>query len=84
MVNVFALSVVDREFEPDSVKPRLVCATSPPITQHYGERATTIALQVPIILQQYCLPHNYGNCYAHIMSLDNVLKKKQLHFQIFY
>jgi hypothetical protein len=25
-----------------------------------------------------CLPHNYGNCYTHIMSLNNVLKKKQL------
>jgi hypothetical protein len=36
---------------------------------------------VPIILQQYCFPHNYGNCYTHIMSLNNVLKKKQLHFQ---
>jgi hypothetical protein len=24
----------------------------------------------------------HGNCYAHIMSLNNVLKKKQLHFQI--
>jgi hypothetical protein len=37
-----------------------------------------------IILQQYCFPHNYGNCYTHIMSLNNVLKKKQLHFQICY
>jgi hypothetical protein len=27
-----------------------------------------ISLQVPIILQQYCFPHNYGNCYAHIIS----------------
>jgi hypothetical protein len=26
------------------------------------------------------IPHNYGNCYTHIMSLNNVLKKKQLHF----
>jgi hypothetical protein len=43
-----------------------------------------ISLQAPIILQQYCFPHNYGNCYTHIMSLNNVLKKKQLHFQICY
>jgi hypothetical protein len=30
-----------------------------------------------------CFPHNSGNCYTHTMSLNNVLKKKQLHFQYF-
>ena len=38
---------------------------------------------VPIILQQYCFPYNCGNCYTHNMSLNNLLKKKQLHFHFF-
>jgi hypothetical protein len=37
--------------------------------------------RVPIILQQYCFPHNYGNCYAHIMSLNNVLKRNNFTFK---
>ena len=29
-------------------------------------------------------PTQLWNCYTHIMSLNNVLKKKQLHFHFFY
>jgi hypothetical protein len=35
-------------------------------------------------LQQYCFPYNCGNCYTHNMSLNTVLKKKQLHFHFFF
>jgi hypothetical protein len=38
-------------------------------------------IQKDVILQQYCFPYNCGNCYTHSMSLNNILKKKQLHFQ---
>jgi hypothetical protein len=40
-----------------------------------------IMTQKGFMLYTYCFPYNCGNCYTHNMSLNNILKKKQLHFQ---
>jgi hypothetical protein len=55
-----------------------------PVASHWQTLSHIVLSSTPRheILQQYCFPLNYWNCYTHIVSLNIVLKKKQLHFQI--